>query len=131
MIKNLKISIALLLCTGFFFRILFVNIGVVSSLNTQQNNCVIKSHFSTVMKRSKHFEVLNNNFTKCEDSLPEICEENPDDDEQDRSNPFFLIQVLYSHAAGEIKNDLQKISLGRHNPYASSNRCLIFQTFRI
>ena len=130
MVQNLKINIALLLCMGFVFRILFVNIGVISSLNTLQNNSVIKSHFSTVMKRSKHFDVLSNSI-KFEDSLLEICEENPNANKQLKSNLFFLIQILYSLVTDEIKSKFQKTTFDKKISFTPSSRYLIFQTFRI
>src|ERR1700757_2027569 len=102
MVKNLKISIALLLGTVFVFRVLFVNIGIISSLNVQQNGSFVKAYFSTTMKKRRHVEVLNKSRS-CEYSMAEVYEENPDNDDQLKSNSFFLIQVLYSVVAGEAE----------------------------
>jgi hypothetical protein len=115
----LKINTAFLLCTAFIFRILFVNIGIISSLNTRQNNNFINTCFSTAMKRKKHFEAINNSESYGY-SAAEICEEDSDDDNLFKSNPFFLIQVLYSTIAGKIKNTLEKISFYKYFSCASS-----------
>src|SRR3954469_5808226 len=101
MLGLIKINTALLLCTVFIFRILFVNIGIISSQNTKQNNSSVKTHFSTVIKKRKNFEATNNSGN-CDYSLVEICEEDVDDDIHLKSSPLFLIQVLYSSIAGII-----------------------------
>jgi hypothetical protein len=80
MFTHLKIYTAIVICTVFVFRLLFVNMGIISSLNAQQNSILAKSHFSTILKRSKHSDISNNS-TKNENSFPEICERNPSGEE--------------------------------------------------
>jgi hypothetical protein len=131
MFKNFKINIAFVLCTVFIFRILFINIGIISSLSTKQHNGFIKAHFSNKMKKRRYFEPLSDSKS-CDYSLVEICEEGSDNDDQFKSNPLFFIQVLYSSVAGETENKLKKISpFCNYLSHTSSERCLIFQVFRI
>ncbi|MGZ3884821.1 MAG: hypothetical protein ACXVPQ_09855 [Bacteroidia bacterium] len=130
MLKNLKINTALFLCTAFVFRILFVNLGIISSLSTQQNGSTVKNQLASVMKRKQHTEA-SNPTRSCEYSVVEIYEEDADDDNQVKSNPFVLTQVLYSSVAGETGSNLKKITPARaYCSDTSSYRCLI-QVFRI
>jgi len=96
MFTHLKINTALLICTAFVFRLLFVNIGIIPSLNTPQSNSVIKSHFATIIKkRKKQFDALNN-FKSSSSLIVEICEENANEGKSFKSRSFFLIKILYS-----------------------------------
>ena len=128
MFKSLKINTVLLLCIVFVFRIMFVNASAFLSIDTKKNNTLIKSHFSTVMKRSKHFDVSATSI-KCGDILQEFCEEKPDE-EPLKTNPLYFIQVLYSFLAVETKHNIQP-RFNKYNPYTSSERYLAFQVFRI
>lgn len=128
MFRSVKISTALFICLTFAFRLLFVNIGIASFLNPQQNKGSMKSHFSTVMKRRKHFESLNN-VKNSNYSTVEICEESTDDGNQ--LNPFFLIQSLYSRFVGEIKNNFKALAFYRYFSHNSSCRYLVLQVIRI
>ena len=126
MLKSIKINTAILIFSAFIFRLLFVNIGIISSLNTEKNNSFIKAYFSTIMKRSRHFEVLNNSINY-EYSAVEICEEDSNDENQFKSNPFF-----YSIVANKTKNKLKKSYLSnKYFSYTSSYRYLIFHVFRV
>ena len=125
-----KINTALVLSMVFVFRILFVNAGIISSVNGPKSNSAIKSHFSTVMKRSKHSEVVSSSV-KNADSSPEICEEYPNGTKQLKSTPFFFIQILFCQNTNKLKYNLQKTSSGRYIACISSNRHLKFRTFRI
>jgi hypothetical protein len=96
--RGLKINTSIVICATFVFRLLFVNIGLISSLNSHQNNATIKSHFSSVLKRRK-IDTIDVSSSK-EKSVIEICEEDlDDDDDQTKTNPFFFIQFLYSFLA--------------------------------
>jgi hypothetical protein len=130
MSKSFKVNTAILICTAFVFKLLFVNIGVISSLNTKQNTRFVKAHISALKKRRRHSEPLNNSGN-CEYSVVEIYEEDPNNDEF-KSNPFFLIQVLYSLAARKAENNLTKLTLS--SKYFSDiplHRYLTFHVFRI
>ena len=131
MFKSLKINTALLLSAVFIFRILFVNIGIISSFNTQQNKGFLKAHFSSTLKRRKQVEPLHSSAIG-QVSIVEICEEGSDDDDDVKSNPFLPIQILYSLITNIIKNNLIKTApFFKPFLYNSSHRYLTFQVFRI
>ncbi|MGZ3900320.1 MAG: hypothetical protein ACXVNM_02180 [Bacteroidia bacterium] len=93
---GLKLNTAILICTAFLFRLLFVNINIISSLNTRHNGNSVKSHFSSILKRRKPVDVQNNSSSR-EYSAIEICEENPNnEDDLSKTNPLILIRILYS-----------------------------------
>ncbi len=126
MIKTVKINTALLLCTAFIIRILFVNIGIISSLNTQENNVIIKAHYSTIMKRRKLFDALNNS-KNCDYSTIEICEEDFDDHNEFKPSLFFVKQFLYSMVAIKKESNLQKTLFYKYFLYTSPSRFLVFR----
>ncbi len=133
MIKNLKIHIALLVCVVFLFRLLFVNIGIISSLNTKQSSAVAKSILSSVMKkRRKNNEAIVNSYAK-EYSVIEICEEENENDEDNFSkiNPFILIGYLYSALANKFDSLKSKIPFDFLNYKLSSKKYLAISVLRI
>lgn len=80
MFSKLKISTAILIGFAFVFRILFANIGLFSTLSNSQTGSVVKSHFSTVIKKRRGPEsYVRANAVK----LPvfEACEEDADEEE--------------------------------------------------
>lgn len=96
---RVKINTALVICLAFVFRLLFLNISVIPSLNTQRNSNFINEHFSTLMKRRKSVDILSNSNTR-ENSAIEICEENSGgEDDLSKTNPFILARILYSFLA--------------------------------
>jgi hypothetical protein len=102
MIKSFKISTALMVCTVFLFRLLFVNIGILSSLNNRQNNNVVKKHFSFVMKRRKSVDDMNNS-AQGQYAEVEICEEDlNDEDNFSKTNNFILISALCSFLSNKV-----------------------------
>lgn len=128
---NYKINIALFICTAFIFKLLFVNISFISSSNISQNNTSVKEYFSTIVKKTTSAEIANNTKTS-EYPVLEICEENSDDDDQFKSNPFFAIQLFYSLIIHKTKDSLEKITpFYNHLSYTSSHRYLAFRVFRL
>lgn len=132
MLGRLKINTATLICLAFIFRLLFVNIGFIASSNTNQNNNIIKRHFSTVIKkRRKSVDPINNSVSLGYSPL-EILEEDSNNDDQFKLNPFFLIHVFYSKVECKIKNALKKITpFNKYFSYKSSYRYIEYQVFRI
>jgi hypothetical protein len=132
MLGRLKINTAALICLAFIFRLLFVNVGVISSLKTNQNNNIIKRHFSTVIKkRSKNVDPINNS-TSSGYSPFGILEEDNDNDDQFKLNPFTLIHFFYSRIECKIKNTLKKITpFNKYFSYKSSYRYIEYQVFKI
>ena len=132
MLGKLKINIATLIYVSFIFRLLFVNIGSISSLTTTQNNSFIKRHFSTVInKRRNNLDPINNSVRIGYSPL-EILEEDSKNDDQFKLNPFLLIHVFYSKIECKIKNTLKKITpFNKYFSYKSSYRYIEYQVFRI
>jgi hypothetical protein len=134
MIKSSKINIALLILCAFVFRLLFVNISNISSLNTQHTNSIVKHHFSIKMKRRKHIEASQDNTKNRDYSITtEVYEEDSDDDDNEiKSNAFVLVESLSPLASSQTENKLSNFtSLSKHFSYSSSPRYLTFQAFRI
>ena len=50
MLSGLKINTAILICLAITFRLLFINIGLLSSFETTQTNYLLSNYFSTVQK---------------------------------------------------------------------------------
>ncbi|HXB39357.1 MAG TPA: hypothetical protein VNZ49_02375 [Bacteroidia bacterium] len=92
MCKNLKINIALLLCTMFVFRVLFVNISLLSSSDTPQTKSLLAKHFRTIQKRRRHIQANVIDYTAVE-----ICEEVSDNEEElKRAGSPVILSILYS-----------------------------------
>lgn len=128
--RNFKINTAIFICMAFIFRILFVNIGVISSLNTNHHSA-IKGHFASTIKKRKQTETVNQH-EQVSFSIAEMCEENTDEDEQIKFNPFVLLQNLYSLFTNKFSFQLEKIT----PPFDllssfSSDRYLKLQVIRI
>lgn len=132
MFRRLKINTAVLICTAFVFRLLFVNIGLVSSLNTSHNNSTIKHHFSSIIKkRRKQFDPTTSSKT-IGFSVVEITEEDSNDEEQFKLNPFTLFCVFYSKVESKITNVLKNIThFNQHFAFNSSHRYIEYRVFRI
>ena len=132
MLGRININTAALICAAFIFRLLFINVGIISSLSTSQNTSNIKRHFSTVIKkRRKQFDPItsSNNVGY---STVEITEEDSNDEEQFKLNPSTLLFVFYSKIEHKIKDVLKKINpFNKHFSFNSSNRHLEYQVFRI
>ena len=132
MLGKLKINIAVLISMAFIFRLLFVNIGLVSSFNTSQNNSTIKRHFLTVVKkRRKQFDPIINskNFGFCG---AEILEEDSNEEELFKLSTFSLLFLFHSSLESKIENTLKKItSFNKYFSFNSSHRYLEYRVFRI
>jgi hypothetical protein len=79
MYRSFKINIAILICLTFVFRLLFVNISLLSASNIQQTNNLLSKYFSTTQKRKRNTEtVIQPNAIDY--AAIEVCEEDSDDD---------------------------------------------------
>jgi len=125
--RNLKIHTAIFICTAFMLRILYINIGIISSYQSKSTHSH-KSHVSTLTKRKRQFEisenVKNDNY-----AVVEICEEN-DDDDKFKSKPSLLSQYFNALFSGNLKDPL-KAHAYKSFSYVSSPRYLTYQVFRI
>ena len=132
LLGKIKINTAVLICTAFVFRLLFVNIGLVSSLNTSQNNSTIKRHFSSVIKKRRNQVDPVNNPISFGCSSAEILEESSDDDDQFKLSAFNLLIVFNSKVEIKIQDVLKKItSFNKRFSFRSSERYIEYQVFRI
>lgn len=131
MLKALKINIAAFICLAFIFRLLFINIGIVSSLNTHQNKASVKHHFSSATKSRRYVDSASNPISMGYSSVA-IVEEDFDDDEQFKLNSLSLPHVFYSNIETKIECTLKKItSFNKYFSFNSSHRYLEYQVFRI
>lgn len=132
MYGSFKINTAAAICLAFIFRLLFVNIGLVSAFNTSQNNGTIKHHFSTVIKkRRKQFDPISNSKGNGYSTV-EIVEEDSNDEEQFKLNSFPVLFLFYSKIEHKIKNTLKKITpFNKHFSFNSSNRYIEYRVIRI
>ncbi len=113
MLTRVKTITSLLICLTFILRLLFVNIGLISSLNTKQNNSNIRSHFSSIMKRRKGPDIIKGTENR-QCTTTEICEENSNDEDNiSKHPPLVLLRTLYSFI-------LNKTSLSRTNAFLES-----------
>src|ERR1700740_1586759 len=79
MYRSFKINIAIVICLTFVFRLLFVNISLLSASNIQQTNNPLSKYFSTTQKRKRNTEtVVKPNAIDY--AAIEVCEEDSDDD---------------------------------------------------
>ena len=131
MLTHFKINSALIICLAFIFRVLFVNVGVISALTASQTKTFTKHQFSSGTKKRMIVETQSNSITS-ENSPMEVCEEDSNEENGAKSYSFFLIQVLFSFASNNLDTQLTKIpDFSKYAPYTSSDRLLAFQVFRI
>jgi hypothetical protein len=131
MLRSLKIIPAILICLAIIYRLLFINIDIISSSSdTQQNKIITKTHFSSIMKRKQNVEPSDNSIN-IGYSIVEICEEASDEDFQLKSNIFFPLQILYSFVSKGIEQNTNKFPSYTDFSCTSSQRYLINQVFRI
>jgi hypothetical protein len=128
---SLKIKTALLVCTAFVFRLLFVNIGIIPTFNTPLNNTFINSHFSTIMKRRKNVDPLNNSGVR-EYSQIEICEQNSNNkDTLFKTKLFLLLKTIYSFLPNEVYSLKSSALFDFVNSKLSSRKYLAISVLRI
>lgn len=132
MLGVLKINTTFLICSAFIFRLLFVNIGLVTSINTSHNNSSVKKYFSTILKKRKSFDPIYNSVSFGYSSAEILEESLDDDDEQFKLSPFNLLLVFNSKVETKIQNVLKKItSFNKRFSFSSSERYIEYQVFRI
>jgi hypothetical protein len=76
---NLKLSAATLVCLAIIFRLLFINVGLISSLSSSSSKLFAKH--SSVLKKRRRIEVSAAANLKDYSAL-EICAEDPDNEEE-------------------------------------------------
>ena len=94
---KLKINIAIIIFLAFIFRLTFMNVYLLTTLETSPANKVIVSHFSNSLKKRKWNteSVIQSNFAIY--STVEVCEENPDNEEDlIKTNSISILSFLYS-----------------------------------
>ncbi|MBA2611138.1 MAG: hypothetical protein H0U95_04150 [Bacteroidetes bacterium] len=115
----------------FVFRLLFVNVGIISSLNSKQNTNLLKSFHSTLKKRRRGADSFNNQI-KTEYSAIEICEENQEDEDHiSKKNPLVLIRILYSFLANKLASLESNSSFDSVNHKLSSKKYLAISVLRV
>ncbi|MDO8999036.1 MAG: hypothetical protein Q7W45_04675 [Bacteroidota bacterium] len=132
MFKVLKVSIAVIICTAFVFRLSLINFNLITSVKTSQENYkVIKNDFSSSLTNKIEFQ-LSDYVVNSEYASTEICEEDSNELSQLKIHPFFLIQFLFAHFSSKTNYQVEKITqFYNYLSYASSHRYLSFQVFQI
>jgi hypothetical protein len=130
MSRKLIINTAILICSAFIFRLLFIHIGIISSSDNHTKG-IIKAHFSTILKRKKNAEASNYSANHREYALVEVFEEDSDENKfKPKAN--LLGPILYSLVADEIKSNFNKKEASYKSfSYTSTHRYLSLQVFRI
>ena len=131
MVGRFRINTATLICSAFVFRLLFVNIGILSSFSSQQHIRAIKSHFSTTLKKRRNIETANP-FGTTNQAAIEICEEESEDNNLLKTFLFTPVQRLGFLLSDALQPFLKKIR-PFHKPlsYTESQRYLALRVFRI
>ncbi|PBQ31787.1 hypothetical protein CNR22_08405 [Sphingobacteriaceae bacterium] len=126
MFKSFKVNTAILICAAFILKLLVVN--AVISLNGKTNPLAkTQASFET-----KTTSVQSSGSCDNAEYSAEICEEDSNEETQLKSNPFLLVNVLYSLIGINVVSELQKIlPLQRNFSFTESNRYIALQVFRI
>jgi hypothetical protein len=92
-----KINTAIFIFLAFIFRLLFVNIGLLSSLSSPQTNKLLSSHFAASQKRRRAPEVASQSSPK-DYTIVEVCEEGSDNEEEDfaKVNLPVILSAFYA-----------------------------------
>jgi hypothetical protein len=131
MLTSLKINSALFICSAFIFRLLFVNVGAISSLNTKHTGKPAKSQVTNTLKRRKPCEASGKTENGGRPML-EICESDSDDNDKFKVKPSLLITLFYFFVTNKVSYSIQKIiPSGEFLSDALPQRYLLFQVFRI
>jgi hypothetical protein len=97
------IHTAFLICCAFIFKILFVNVSLITSLKNSNTNRLASSHFSSVLKKRRRSVEDAPRVQADLYSFAEYCEEDRDGDDEDqtRDQPLILsfIQALLNPVA--------------------------------
>ena len=96
MYRSFKINIAIVICLTFVFRLLFVNISLLSASNIQQTNNPLSKYFSTTQKIKRNTEtVVKPNAIDY--AAIEVCEEDSDDDKDlTKANLPIILSTFFS-----------------------------------
>lgn len=127
MLRRLKINTAMLICFAFVFRLLTINIGILTSSDGLQKNHSVKNHFTNVLKRRN---IPSGGTGNSDTPVVEICEEDADSEDLFKTNPQSLMQVLYFIFDKSV-NSGHKIFSKFSKDFSLSHRYLMYQVFRI
>lgn len=132
MALRLKFNTALIICAAFLFKLLFVNVGLFSSLNNSHANTQVKRHFTGIIKkRRKQLDPADTAKTISYASV-EILEEDTDNEELFKPATFPLLTSCLLGVENKIKDTLKRISsFNKRFSSQSSERYLEYQVFRI
>jgi hypothetical protein len=118
-----KANIALLVCLAFIFRIMFVNLGILSAVG--HTNRLVPNNFHSITKRRAHFDSPVTHAMEYQ--AAEFCEEKESNSENRILPPFFLIRELLPLIKSEVRNFPFFIGLAG----SLSHRFLMLQVIRI
>ena len=131
MLRRNHVYAALLICLAFVFRLLFLNLGILTSSNIMQGNDFVKSNYSKTMKRRKNFDIVTHD-KKGGFSVVEICEEENKNEFKIKRKFSLLVKQLCTEFSDQLNGRHKKI---RYFDFFDvdilNNRYLVFQSFRI
>lgn len=132
MLGRIKINTAFVICSAFIFRLLFINIGFISSFIPNTGSKAVKNQYlADIKKRRKQFDPISNSKTFGYSAV-EILEEDSNDEEQFKLNPFPTLFIFHSTIENKINNLLKTITpFNKHFSFSSSNRYVEYQVFLI
>lgn len=131
MTSYLKVNIAVLLCSVFVFRIVSLNICLGSNSFPTQNFQLVKSFYSSAIKRSKQLDTTTNQFS-FENSVAELSEEEVEEGHALKSHSHDIVQFIFAYFSGKTAAKiLFHPSTSNQILVSSADRLLFFQIFRI
>ncbi len=96
MFNRFKIVFAIVVAMVFVFRLLFINIGILASFNSQQTGKLIAKIYSENQKRRRNADVTAQSNAK-DYTIAEICAEDSDNEEETaKANTPAVLTVLFS-----------------------------------
>jgi hypothetical protein len=133
MATKFKINVTLFLCATLIYRLLLINIDIISTSVAANADLFNKtpSIFSTVIHQGVHVE-RHNESKRNEYNVAELCEEGASKDNKFKLHPFLLSHFFYSIITDNLNFKLEKTSLLYHHfCNISSHRYIALQVFRI
>jgi hypothetical protein len=131
MSRFLKIHTASSICTAYIFRLLFVTIAFIASVNTARAASV-KSNYASFADRSvQHVKPLDNQAVSAY-AMVEIAEEDSDDNDPLKLDASMLPQFFYFLPGSGIMDQPKAIRyFDKCFTYNSSPRYIELRVFRI
>jgi hypothetical protein len=131
MLQSLKQNIATIICFAFLFKLISVNVGVVSSIETK-SVCDSYLQLSSNIKDRIYNSTVISSFKNTSDSVSELLEEDIDEEDLFKISSFALILFFCYRIDKVSKDGLTKLcAFNKYFLFKSSNRYIEYRVFRI